>query len=91
VATPAVAGVVEEDVAALKLAHVADVTPANAIKVRNENLRGSDLRIPQNIQPGQRRKLYNFRSVLTLIIRQLRDMMPKLLIGSATGQAAATE
>jgi hypothetical protein len=52
VATPAVAEVVEEDVAALILAPVADVTPANAIKVRNENLRESDLRIPQNIQPG---------------------------------------
>jgi hypothetical protein len=52
VTTPAVAEVVEEDVGALRLAAVADVTPANAIKVRNENLRGSDLRIPQNIQPG---------------------------------------
>ena len=43
VTTPAVAEVVEEDVAALRLAAVADVTPANAIKVRNENLTGSDL------------------------------------------------
>src|ERR1700722_18157857 len=42
VTTPAVAEVVEEDVAALREAAVADVTPANAIKVRNENLRGSD-------------------------------------------------
>ena len=46
VAIPAVAEVVEEDVPALKLAPMADVTPANAIKVRNEYLRGSDLRIP---------------------------------------------
>jgi len=38
VTTPAVAEVVEEDVAALRLATVA--------------LRGSDLRIPQNIQPA---------------------------------------
>ncbi|MCU1248988.1 MAG: hypothetical protein JWQ49_2017 [Edaphobacter sp.] len=52
VTTPAVAEVVEGDVAALKLAPVADVTLANAIKARNENLRGSDLRIPQNIKPG---------------------------------------
>lgn len=52
VATPAVAERVEEDVPALNLAPVADVTPTNAIKVRNENLRGGDLRIPQNIKPG---------------------------------------
>ena len=39
-ATPAVAEVVKEDVAAHKLAPAADVTPGNAIKARNEKLRG---------------------------------------------------